>query len=235
MSLTNLLAHDRNVILYRPELNKITGNPLATILLSQIIYWSKIYDYDEFYKNIFVSNKRAKENKQKCWSEELGFSRRQIATAFKLLRGKEIVDVRVNSLEHNTYIKLNRKELNKRLKVVYEDPKGEEAPECTKRTTGDGRNVHSGVPETYIPTITENTQRLHKEGVENSSLDPAGETDLRPTANRIRKLFREMSDETKIKIQRETEEYLKRFPVLRTVKPFRRGILYNKIKKYSSA
>lgn len=234
MSLLNILAHDKNVILYRPELNKITGNPLATILLSQIIYWSRKYGHEEFYKNIFVSNKKAKENNQKSWSEELGFSRRQIETAFDALKRKSLISVRVNTLEHNTYVKIDKKQLNEELKTVYDDSRSQKSSECTKRTIGVDRNGQPGVAETYIPSITETTQRLHKEGSKNSLKNSKNEIDLKPTAHRIKKILNAMSVENKIKVKSEVENYLEKFPIIKNVKAFRLGVLNAKIKKYAS-
>lgn len=47
-----ILAYDNNLIVYRKELNLITGSVLSTILLQQCIYWDNINEDDEFYKFI---------------------------------------------------------------------------------------------------------------------------------------------------------------------------------------
>lgn len=234
MPLINILAHDKNIILYRPELNQITGNPLASILLSQIIYWSRKYDHEEFYKNVFVANKKAKESNQKCWSDELGFSRRQIETAFDILKRKSLISVRVDNLEHTTYVKLNKKDILEGLKTVYNDNKSQKNPECTKRTTGDVRNVQPRMAETYNRSITETTQRLPEKGSQNFFSGTKNEIDLRPTAHKIKKLFRMMNDDMRIKIKEETKTYLSRFPAIKNIKAFRLGVLNAKIKKYAA-
>jgi len=234
MSLLNLLAHDRNVILYRPELNKITGSPNASILLSQIIYWSTKYDHDEFYKNIFIANKKAKENNQQCWSEELGFTRRQIETAFYKLKSKNLIIVKVNSLEHNTYIKLNKDELNKQLETVYNGDRKSKKGECTKRTLGDGGKRQSGLAVNANPSITETTQRLHREASSTFFKRSKEDLELIPTAHKIKKLMTTLSAEDKIKIKCEVEKYLSKFPVIKNVKSFRLGVLNATVKKYAS-
>ena len=81
MSYTTILAADKNVILYRKELNELTGSVTATILLQQIIYWGKKTG-GEFYKFIEPC-KHEKYKSGDSWTEELGFSKREFQQLIK--------------------------------------------------------------------------------------------------------------------------------------------------------
>ena len=82
LSLLDLIADDREALLYRPRWNQITGSANATILLSQIVYWWKRSDYGPFYKFAAppaTQNPAYREGDS--WEEELGFSRSQFEGA----------------------------------------------------------------------------------------------------------------------------------------------------------
>jgi len=112
-----ILAHDNNLIVYRKELNAITGSVTATILLQQIIYWDSISNGDEFYKFIEPCS-HEKYNDGDSWSEELGFTKREFQTAYKKLEEAGIVSKRVTR-DRVTYYKLDGDILEKLLIDLY--------------------------------------------------------------------------------------------------------------------
>jgi hypothetical protein len=131
-------------LLYRPELNKITGSMEATILLQQIIYWSLKKNCEPFYKF-----------KQKCthefykngdsWFEELGFSRRQFDNALNAIGFKkgtppkeqvaqteeEALIVYWTDSQRLTWYSVNFKILEKKLVELYSLP----TPDTDKKRT----------------------------------------------------------------------------------------------------
>ena len=98
------LADDKKTIPYRKNLNKLTGGPMASILLTQIIYWWDKSGKKPFYK--FKVPPQRKENesdgiyykrvqpyrKGDSWCEELGFTYSNFDTAIKTIarRSKEM-------------------------------------------------------------------------------------------------------------------------------------------------
>lgn len=83
---TNMLKilSNQNTLLYRPELNEITGSVNATLLLQQIIYWWQKNGGKEFYKFKEPCNHRLYQ-KGDSWCEELGFTKRNFDTAIKTI------------------------------------------------------------------------------------------------------------------------------------------------------
>ena len=245
MSYTNLLSHDKKIIIYRPELNKITGNPLATIMLCQVIYWSAKYEYEEFYKNIYRSNKTAKKNKQASWMEELGFNRYQTEKAINKLTDLSLIQVRIENSTHNTYIKLNKNRLEELLQSVYTTS----TKKMTPVVEGEQRQLFP-VVEGEQPTVvegeqsplskvnngtnTETTQRLHKEGVSKFLKPIDDDSNFTLTSTKIKKMFSELDEETRIKVKQEAEKYLSRFPLIGNSKKFKYGVLSAKIAKYKT-
>ena len=80
-----VIANDKNVIPYRPELNVLTGgNIVATILLQQIVYWWYKNGRQKFYK--FRDKPKSQHRLYKdgdSWCEELGVSGKMFDTALK--------------------------------------------------------------------------------------------------------------------------------------------------------
>jgi len=131
-SIYNLIAEDKNLIVYRKSLRRVAGSVTATILLQQMMHRMK--DRDRIYKF-----------KDPCdhelyrpgdsWKEELGFSTREFDTALKkigtkLTKGlkKDEVFQRLtpNTLvvywtDRNrvTWYELNKPLLNAYLSVIY--------------------------------------------------------------------------------------------------------------------
>lgn len=83
-----LLAEDREVISYRKRLNDITGSVTATILLQQIIYWSRTKDWQPFFKFRTECKKHSSYRSGDSWTEELGFSGAEFDTAISKIGTK---------------------------------------------------------------------------------------------------------------------------------------------------
>ena len=78
----DILADDKNIIAYRPELNKITGSVTATILLQQILYWWHKNGKKKFFK-FRAPCKHELYKEGDSWCEELGFTEREFDSALK--------------------------------------------------------------------------------------------------------------------------------------------------------
>lgn len=82
-----LLAEDRELITYRKSLNKLTGSVTSTILVQQILFWSKKKNHQPFYKfKAPCSHEKYKEGDS--WTEELGFGLSEFDTALKKIGTK---------------------------------------------------------------------------------------------------------------------------------------------------
>lgn len=116
MDILQFLAADKEILLYRKELNNITKRVTATILLQQMIYWhSKMGG--PFYKFIEpCKNEAYKEGDS--WCEELGFSPKEFATAYKTLEDLKIVSKKIN-MNRVTYYHIDTEVLCKLLNGVY--------------------------------------------------------------------------------------------------------------------
>ncbi|MDR0579759.1 MAG: hypothetical protein LBG21_04070 [Campylobacteraceae bacterium] len=116
MNLIDFLRHDKNIILYRKELNSITGSITATILLQQIIFLMS--DKDSFYKFKEPCNHRLYKEGD-SWCEELGFSREEFDSALKRLKSKGFVTTKITQ-DRVTYYFLDKAALEKELNALYE-------------------------------------------------------------------------------------------------------------------
>ena len=124
----SIIAEDKNLITYRPKLNKVTGSVTATILLQQMMHWSRLNN-NKFYKfTDKCSHKLYKDGDS--WCEELGFTKHEFTTAlkrigFKLGKTKN----KINKLDaliiyytdstHLTYYSVNWNKVNKLLDDLY--------------------------------------------------------------------------------------------------------------------
>lgn len=126
MSVLEFLKNDRNIIIYRPELNEITGSVTATILLQQIIYR---WDGNPFYK--FKSKCKHELYKSgDSWTEELGFSEHEFDTALskistKVNRNSDLSKITTPvyhwiSIDRVTYYAINTPVLTKKLNEIYD-------------------------------------------------------------------------------------------------------------------
>lgn len=87
-----ILARDKNIKIYRPELNQITGSVTATLLLQQMIYWglNEKGEAIEFYKFRAPCDHELYHSGD-SWCEELGLTGHEFDTAIKKIgfkRGK---------------------------------------------------------------------------------------------------------------------------------------------------
>ncbi len=116
-----LLAKDKDVILYRKELNIITGSVTATILLQQIIFRYVSNGNKAFYKFIEPC-KHEKYKDGDSWCEELGFTRKEFLTAIKKLEDAGLVSKKTN-MQRLTFYTVNLGDLDKALKGIYVNAK----------------------------------------------------------------------------------------------------------------
>jgi uncharacterized phage protein (TIGR02220 family) len=122
-----VIKHDGRQIIYRPELNKVTGSVTATILFQQILYRFERNGGKPFYKfkepcthDLYVSGD--------SWTEELGFSRAEFDTALKSMsakvnsRGPRPDNVLIwywTDMERRTFYALNEAYAHKVINSLY--------------------------------------------------------------------------------------------------------------------
>lgn len=131
IDLINILASDRKQILYRPELNEMTGSVTATILFQQILFRWDHNDRKPFYK--FKSP--CKHNLYRVgdsWTEEIGFTKYEFDGAIKRIakKVKKNLPKPTNCLvwywttiERVTYYEINQAYLSKSVFSIYEERK----------------------------------------------------------------------------------------------------------------
>jgi len=165
--LLQVIANDKDVIPYRPELNVLTsGNVVATILLQQMIYWWYKNGRQKFYKFKCRPSKPNKLYKDgDSWCEELGINRRAFDTAIKKI-GFKMGKARNSVSKDKAYIWyytdndritwyiLNEDLLYKSLNVIY-----------TVKSKPNVTNINhepnvTKVPETTTETTTETTKDI---------------------------------------------------------------------------
>lgn len=173
MRYLNMLADDKNLITYRPKLNKITGSVTSTILLQQILYWYKLKGYKPFYKfkEPCPSNELYKVGDS--WCEELGFSRSEFDLSIKNI-GQKINknDKRdLNKLVHywidssrKTFYEINVKLFEEKLNELYNDELSQN-PALRKADNGDTYSNFSALYNTE--TTTETTTEITTENKKN--------------------------------------------------------------------
>jgi hypothetical protein len=74
-----IIAHDQNLITYRPALRAIGGSVAGTVLLQQIMYWD-----DKANGKFYKFSERCEHDAYKegdSWEEELGMSAKELRTA----------------------------------------------------------------------------------------------------------------------------------------------------------
>lgn len=92
-----ILADDRNKIMYRPSFAKITGSVLGAILLQQVLFRFDSSGGVKFYK-FMQPCKHARYRAGDSWTEELGFSRYELAAALKMIGTKSTAGANKNEL-----------------------------------------------------------------------------------------------------------------------------------------
>ena len=135
MLIQTILSQDNSVILYRKELNQLTGSVTATLFLSQVIYWWYKNGRKPFYKFRTIC-KHIDYKEGDSWCEELGFSEKELDYAIAAVCEKtnntrkdakeslkqNLVKPYVIShtnIDRKTYYTLNETLLEKDLKELY--------------------------------------------------------------------------------------------------------------------
>lgn len=128
-----LIAEDREVVSYRPRLNKMTGSVTATILLQQILFRWKHNGCKPFYK-FYAPCQHSQYREGDSWQEEIGFTRREFesardAIAEKVTTGTSKTELRKTAIvlywtdrEHRTWYDVNADVLNAKLAELYSEP-----------------------------------------------------------------------------------------------------------------
>jgi hypothetical protein len=121
----DVLKRDRNILIYRPELNQITGSVTATILLQQIIYR---YDNKSFYK-FRAPCEHSLYKPGDSWIEELGFTIYEFDNALskistKVKKGDDLTKIKTpiyhwTTIDRTTYYAVNIQVLTNLLESVY--------------------------------------------------------------------------------------------------------------------
>ena len=139
----SIIADDRALVIYRPDLNKITKSVISTILLQQIMYWYK-KSKGEFYKFKEPCSHRSYRDGD-SWIEELGFNKSEFDRALKGIgcnrksdkalkeldeQGLQDYNEKFNSafviywtdLDRKTWYSIQEPHLRKSICAIYEDP-----------------------------------------------------------------------------------------------------------------
>ncbi len=132
VDIVQIIANDKKIIPYRPELNVLTGgNVVATILLQQVIYWWYKNGRERFYKFRTKPEKPNKLYKEgDSWCEELGISGKVFDTALRTIgfkMGKKRNTIKKDEAyvwyytdrDRITWYILNEELLYKALKGIY--------------------------------------------------------------------------------------------------------------------
>ena len=117
MELLKMIATEKNVLLYRPDLNFITGSVTATILFQQLIYWDDKNDHKAFYKFISPCNHRLYRDDD-SWIEELSMSKKEFQTAYKKLENLGLVEKKIN-IDRVTFYRLNAEKVEEELRKLF--------------------------------------------------------------------------------------------------------------------
>jgi hypothetical protein len=129
--LLDLLVDDRNVIIYRKTLNKITGGIIGTLILHQALFWHDTKKGAPFYKF-----KEPCEHEEyvigDSWCEQLGISAKEFDTAIKKISYKKHKQKFVPSgedslpiilywqtIDRKTYYTINREYLELCLNILF--------------------------------------------------------------------------------------------------------------------
>ena len=127
----DIIADDKSLITYRPKLNKITGSVTATILLQQMLFYSKNNKNKAFYK----FKEPCKHRLYKVgdsWCEELGFTKNEFDSAIEKIGikfNKENKDIPHNkfieyyiSQDRVTYYRVNLTNIEKAISELFLNP-----------------------------------------------------------------------------------------------------------------
>lgn len=191
MTTIDLIANDKKVLLYRKELNPISGGVNQTLLLCQMIYWANKNNYEPFYKfkepcehRLYIEGD--------SWCEELGFTRSQFDTAIKDLKERELVNWKTN-IQRVTYYTLNIELLQKLLDGLN----------TIKNTNNQGGNNDLRKAENYTLGKSENpiyVQQKSHFSIKNNNLITENTTEINNTDifNKKNKQKKENFEEKKL-------------------------------------
>ena len=154
-SLTDLIAGGLgdNVLIYRKDLNAITGGVIGSIMLGQLIYWASRNNYKPFYKFIQPCG-HALYKEGDSWAEELGIDDKTISRNFKKFEELGIL-TRKTDLNRLTWHTINKEILDELLKEnlsLAKTPNGGLYDKAPNR-------VASKTPNGALYTYTENTAK----------------------------------------------------------------------------
>lgn len=155
-SLTDLIAGGLgdNVLIYRKDLNAITGGVIGSIMLGQLVYWASKNDYKPFYKFIQPCG-HALYKEGDSWAEELGVDDKTISRNFKKFEELGIL-TRKTDLNRLTWHTINKEILDELLKEkmsLAKTPNGGLYDKAPNR-------VASKTPNGDLYTYTENTAEI---------------------------------------------------------------------------
>jgi len=136
-------------IAYHRVYTQITGQLVAGVLLSQLIYWAGSKDYQEFYK----TNKEI--------SEETGLALWEVKKGKKRLSELGLVTITLKSLPRKTYYLINLDKIISSIAETQQQPVGA---------------IHSNKLALFTPTTSETTTEItNKEDINTSKLSLDGE------------------------------------------------------------
>ena len=166
-SLTDLIAGGLgdNVLIYRKDLNVITGGVIGSIMLGQLIYWAAKNDYKPFYKFIQPCG-HALYKEGDSWAEELGIDDKTISRNFKKFEELGIL-TRKTDLNRLTWHTINKEILDELLKEklsLAKTPNGGLYDKAPNR-------VASKTPNGDLYTYTENTAETTSKTTKKSEAD----------------------------------------------------------------
>ena len=166
-SLTDLIAGGLgdNVLIYRKDLNVITGGVIGSIMLGQLIYWAAKNDYKPFYKFIQPCG-HALYKEGDSWAEELCIDDKTISRNFKKFEELGIL-TRKTDLNRLTWHTINKEILDELLKEklsLAKTPNGGLYDKAPNR-------VASKTPNGDLYTYTENTAETTSKTTKKSEAD----------------------------------------------------------------
>ncbi len=157
MRLTDFLQEVGRPISYYPSLKKITGSTVATIFLTQFIYWTgKQNDPDGWiYKT------------QDKIEEETGLSRSEQETARRQLKSKGLIEEDYRGLPRKLYYRVNIAKINDLWSVISSEALKNHnnagiqhyCMESSTQECDNPANKSAGIQQTITETTTENTKR----------------------------------------------------------------------------
>ena len=162
-TLTDLIAGGLgdNVLIYRKDLNAITGGVIGSIMLGQLIYWASKNDYKPFYKFIQPCG-HALYKEGDSWAEELGIDDKTISRNFKKFEELGIL-TRKTDLNRLTWHTINKEILDELLKEKLSLAKTPNGGLYDKAPNRVASKTPNGGLYTYAENTAETTSKTTKE------------------------------------------------------------------------